>query len=135
MARGGQREWTVRIEMPLEDGAPRFVEKRVKVRISAGITPGKRIRLAGMGGEGQSPGDLFLTVELEPHPFFSLEGRHVLLRLPIAPWEAALGARVRIPLYGEVELKLPPGSQSGYRLRGQSARGWGAGFLGRHEVH
>lgn len=132
MARGAQRECTVRIERRGEDGVPWVMEKRVKVRIPAGITPGKRIRLAGMGGEGEPAGDLYLTVELEPHPHFSLDGRNVILRLPLAPWEAALGAVLRVPTpHGAVQLKVPAGSQSGRRLRlaGKGLPGQPAGDL------
>lgn len=108
---GAHREFTVRVG---SDG----LEKRVKVRIPAGITPGKRIRLAGMGGEGDPAGDLFLTVELMPHRHFQLDGRDVLLRLPVTPWEAALGARLQAPtLQGAVQLKVPAGAVSGKRLR------------------
>ncbi len=118
LARGAQRECTVRVKVKAGDGSLREQDKRVKVRIPAGITPGKRIRLAGMGGEGNPPGDLYLTVELEPHPHFTLDGRNVLLRLPITPWEAALGATIQAPTpHGPVQLKLPSGAQSGQRLR------------------
>lgn len=111
LVHGIHRECTVCVD-------PGAVEKRVKVRVPAGITPGKRIRLAGMGGEGDPAGDLFLTVELEPHPYFQLDGRDVLLRLPIAPWEAALGASLQVPTpQGPVQLKIPAGTVSGRRLR------------------
>lgn len=108
IARGAHRKFTVRIEGKAEDGTPRPIDKR-KVRVPAGITPGKRIRLAGMGGEGDPAGDLFLAVELEPHPHFILDGRNVIL--PLALWEAALGATLRVPTpHGAVQLKVPAGS-------------------------
>ncbi|MEW6444645.1 MAG: DnaJ C-terminal domain-containing protein [Pseudomonadota bacterium] len=131
MARGAHRECVVRVETMGEDG-PRAQDKRVKVRVPAGITPGKRIRLAGMGGEGDPAGDLFLSVELIPHPRFSLDGRDVRLSLPITPWEAALGATLPIPTpHGDVQLKIPPASQSGKRLRlsGKGLPGQPAGDL------
>ena len=113
MARGAHRECTVRL-----DGMDEPVEKRVKVRIPAGITPGKRIRLAGMGGEGDPAGDLFLHVEQEPHPYFVLDGRDVLLQLPLTPWEAALGTALQVPTpLGPVQMKIPAGTPSGKRLR------------------
>lgn len=114
MARGAHRECTVRLDGM--DEPP--LEKRVKVRIPAGITPGKRIRLAGMGGEGEPAGDLFLHVEQEPHPYFVLHGRDVLLQLPLAPWEAALGTALQVPTpLGPVQMKIPAGTPSGKRLR------------------
>jgi len=132
LVRGAHREYTVRVEGRAEDGTPRAVDKRVKVRVPAGITPGKRIRLAGMGGEGNPAGDLFLVVELEPHPYFTLDGRHVILRLPLTPWEAALGATLRVPTpHGAVQLKVPAGTPSGRRLRlaGKGLPGQPAGDL------
>ena len=79
------------------------------------------IRLAGQGsaglGQGRS-GDLYLTVGLRPHPLFDVDRRDVTLTLPVAPWEAALGATVRVPtLGGAVELRIPAGSRAGQRLR------------------
>ncbi len=93
----------------------------VRVSIPAGVAQGQMIRLAGQGepahGGGQ-PGDLYLEVHLAPHPLFQVEGRDVTLTLPIAPWEAALGASVSVPtLGGRVEMQLPPGAQGGQRLR------------------
>jgi curved DNA-binding protein len=95
--------------------------RSLKVRIPAGATEGRRIRLAGQGGrgrEGHPNGDLYLEVELLPHRFFRAEGRDVYLELPVAPWEAALGANVPVPtLGGTVNLRVPAGSQSGNKLR------------------
>jgi curved DNA-binding protein len=95
--------------------------RSLKVRIPAGATEGRRIRLAGQGGrgrEGHPNGDLYLEVELLPHRFFRAEGRDVYLELPVAPWEAALGATVPVPtLGGTVNLRIPAGSQSGNKLR------------------
>ncbi len=132
MVLGAYRECVVRVEVSDEDGLSRPVDKRVKVRIPAGITPGKRIRLAGMGGEGETAGDLLLTVTLAPHPHFILDGRDVILRLPLAPWEAALGATLLAPTpHGAVRLKVPAGAQSGQRLRlaGKGLPGQPAGDL------
>ena len=67
---------------------------------------------------GGHAGDLYLEVEINPHRLFTTDGKDIHLRLPIAPWEAALGASVSVPtLGGTVNLKVPPGSQSGQRLR------------------
>jgi curved DNA-binding protein len=95
--------------------------RELQVKISPGTIQGQRIRLAHQGapGFGGAPaGDIYLLIELAQHPIFRAEGRDVYLTLPIAPWEAALGATVCVPtLAGRVELKVPPGSQSGQRLR------------------
>jgi curved DNA-binding protein len=77
--------------------------------------------LAGQGGKGSSgasAGDLYLLVELLPHASLRLEGKDLYTTLPVAPWEAALGTRVRLPtLDGAVNVKVPPGSSSGRRIR------------------
>lgn len=96
-------------------------ERVLEVKIPAGILPGQTIRLAGQGRSGSHggpAGDLLLEIALRPHPQFALEGRDVHAILPISPWEAALGANVAVPtLAGEVELRIPAGSDSGRRLR------------------
>jgi curved DNA-binding protein len=95
--------------------------KTLEVKIPKGILPGQKIRLAGQGQEGMGggrPGDLYLKVELEPHPVYRLEGRDLYMDLPITPWEAALGAEVPVKtLSGTYSLKVPAGSQSGQKLR------------------
>ncbi len=95
--------------------------RTLNVKIPQGVIAGQRIRLAGQGapGSGGGPrGDLYLEVEFEPHPLFRAEQRDIYLELPVTPWEAALGQTVTIPtLDGKVELKIPPGSQSGTKLR------------------
>jgi curved DNA-binding protein len=96
-------------------------ERTLEVKIPAGIQPGKVIRLAGQGHPGQAggaSGDLLLEVGIRDDARFRLEGRNVLHILPIAPWEAALGATVPVPtLAGTVDLRIPAGSQSGRKLR------------------
>lgn len=91
------------------------------VNIPAGVTDGQRIRLAGQGadGFGDGPrGDLYLVVRLAAHPRYRVEGRDVTVDLPVAAWEAALGAKVPIDTPGgHVEIKVPAGSSSGRRLR------------------
>jgi curved DNA-binding protein len=85
------------------------------------VTDGQRIRLAGQGGQGSdgaAAGDLFLVVRLKPHPRYRVEGRDITVDLPLAPWEAALGASVAIDTPGgEAKVKVPPGTSSGRRLR------------------
>lgn len=123
--RGGDR--TARIEIPLEDayrGATRSISlggRTLSVRIPKGVVEGQRIRLSGQGGDGaggRPAGDLYLTVSHQAHPLFRTEGRDVHLKLPVAPWEAALGATVAVPtLGGKVDLKVPRGSRAGRTLR------------------
>lgn len=119
--KGGTR--TLTLEEPVQDGTGRVTRRtrNLKVRIPPGVTDGRRIRLRGQGGAGSGGGprgDILLEVSIAPHPLFSLEGRDVLLTLPVTPWEAALGAKVPVPtLEGRVDLTIPPGSQSGKKLR------------------
>src|SRR5579862_471984 len=95
--------------------------RTLKVNIPAGAMPSQQLRLAGQAGPGVGgapAGDLYLEIEIEPHPLFSLQGKDVYLTLPVTPWEAALGAEIKIPtLAGKVGLKLAPASQSGQKLR------------------
>jgi curved DNA-binding protein len=118
---GATRELRLQTPERLPDGRVTTQTRTLKVRIPPGVTQGQQIRLAkqgtpGMGG-GEA-GDLYLEVDLAPHRLFRPEGRDLYLRLPVAPWEAALGATVQVPtLAGPVSLKIPAGSQSGRRLR------------------
>lgn len=95
--------------------------RTVDVRIPAGVTEGQRIRLAGQGGrggDGGPPGDLYLIVRIRPDARFRVEGRDVHVRLPLAPWEAALGTSVPVETPGgEAKVAVPAGSSSGRRLR------------------
>ena len=94
----------------MENGRARLVD----VQIPAGITDGQALRVAGVGGRAS----LILRVKLRPHAVFTLQGKDVLIDLPLAPWEAALGAKVAVPtLGGTVEVTIRPGAQSGQRLR------------------
>jgi curved DNA-binding protein len=109
-------------ELPvIEGGQLRRQRKSLKVTIPAGVTDGERIRLRGQGSPGigdSPPGDLYLHIRLVPHPVFDVEGRNLLLTVPVTPWEAALGAKVTVPtLEGKIRLTVAPGSQSGQRLR------------------
>jgi len=84
------------------------------------VETGARLVVPGRGHSmrGGSTGDLYVTVEVEAHPFFQRSGRNLELRLPVAVHEAALGARVEVPtLDGAVRLKIPAGTQSGARFR------------------
>jgi curved DNA-binding protein len=92
-----------------------------EVTIPAGVTDGQRIRLAGQGGrgsDGAQDGDLYLVVRIAPHPRYRIEGRDIYVELPLAPWEAALGASIAIDTPGgEAKVKVPAGTSSGRRLR------------------
>jgi curved DNA-binding protein len=95
--------------------------RNVEVTIPAGVTDGQRIRLAGQGGRGAHggpPGDLYLIVAVRPDDRYRVEGRDILTRLPLTPWEAALGTTVPLETPGgETKVKVPPGTPSGRRLR------------------
>lgn len=103
------------------EGRPIPRMRQLNVKIPAGVTEGQQIRLVGQGdpGSGGGPsGDLFLRVRLLPHRLFTVNGNDIELELPLTPWEAALGATVRVPtLSGKVDLRIPKGSQSGQQLR------------------
>jgi curved DNA-binding protein len=123
-ARGEDQQ--ARVQITLEDafhGSTRAVNlsqpggrsRALEVRIPKGVRAGQRIRLAGQGSNG---GDLYLEIEFAPHRLYRLEGADLYLDLPITPWEAALGATVKVPTPGGVvELNIPAGSQSGDKLR------------------
>jgi len=96
-------------------------EHKLNVTIPRGIRAGQHIRLVGQGGPGRGqgkPGDLYLEVEFRPHAHYRVEQSDVYLDLPVAAWEAALGATVKVPTpSGAVELKIPAGSATGNKLR------------------
>jgi curved DNA-binding protein len=124
-ARGSDKEAV--LELSLEEAAAGGKRKltidgrEYDVNIPAGVRDGQRIRLAGEGGAGQGGGprgDLFLRVRVKPNPLFEVRGRNLHTKLPVAPWEAALGARLVVPtLSGAARVKVPPGSSCGRRLR------------------
>jgi len=104
-----------------ESGRLDDIRKTLKVKIPAGVGDGERIRLKGQGapGFGNGPaGDLYLKIRLVPHPLFDVVGQDINITVPLAPWEAALGARITVPtLSGKITLSIAPDSQSGQRLR------------------
>jgi curved DNA-binding protein len=113
--RGGAK--TIQLQVPTIDarGQMQYALRTLKVNIPKGVTSGQKLRLTGQGAGG---GDLYLEMEIMPHPRFKLEGRDVYLELPVTPWEAALGAKISVPtLGGNVELKLGPNAQGGQKLR------------------
>ncbi|MFT6407242.1 MAG: curved DNA-binding protein [Arenicella sp.] len=103
------------------DGRPQLKERSLKVHIPKGVRDGQHIRLAKQGGAGVgvgSSGDLYLQVAFRKHPYFTVEGEHLYIKLPIAPWEASLGAKVEVPTpTGAVTLKIPADSKNGDKLR------------------
>ncbi|MEA2209674.1 MAG: curved DNA-binding protein [Solirubrobacteraceae bacterium] len=124
--RGGDQEAT--LELTLEEaasGGKRRISlgdgRDFEVDVPRGVRDGQRIRLPRQGGAGAGggePGDLYLRVSLKPHPRFRVDGRDLYVDLPVAPWEAALGARVPVPtLAGSARVNVPAGSSSGRRLR------------------
>jgi DnaJ-class molecular chaperone len=122
-AHGGTR----RLELP--------TGKEIEFKIPPGITDGKQIRLKGQGmpaPHGGPPGDVLITIKVEPHPLFKVEDLNLRLDLPITLYEAVLGAKVRVPtLDGAVELAIPPNTSSGrtFRLKGKGLPGKTPGDL------
>jgi curved DNA-binding protein len=117
---GGARTFTLRVPEIDAQGHITARERTLNVQVPKGILPGQTIRLAGQGSAhgGGKPGDLYVEVEFQPHPLYRLDGRDLYLDLPVAPWEAALGATVKTPTpTGPVELKIPSGSHAGSKLR------------------
>jgi len=116
-----------------ENGQVTEVKKSLKVKIPVGVVDGERIRLKGQGGPGQGDapnGDLYLHIRLVPHPLFDVEGHNLVVTVPLAPWEAALGAKVTVPtLSGKIHLTIAPDSQTGQRLR---IKGRGLATKGGH---
>jgi curved DNA-binding protein len=114
---------------PLEYNLPHYgesgrladIRKTLSVKLPPGVADGDRIRLKGQGGPGfgNGPaGDLYLRVRLVPHPLFDVAGHDLNITVPVAPWEAALGAKITLPtLTGKISLAIAPDSQNGQRLR------------------
>jgi len=107
---------------PVCHGDGRTVQtEEVEVRIPAGVKSGDRLRVAGKGNAGVMggpPGDLYITVRVEPHPFFEREGDDIKIKIPVTVWEAALGAKIEVPtIDGRALLKIPQGTQNGQKFR------------------
>ena len=133
---------SVSMTVSLEE-AVKGVEKRVRlptgkelnVKIPAGVVAGQQIRLKGQGdtAPGHRPGDLLITVNIAPHPFFKVDGSDLRLDLPITLYEAVLGGKIRVPTLGSaVELSIPKNTSSGriFRLKGKGLpKSDGAGDL------
>lgn len=124
-----------KIDIRLSDG------RNLSVSIPAGIKHGQKVRLKGQGNPGQGGGgngDLLVEANIREHAHFKLDEKDIELKLPITPWEAALGTSVKVPtLGGQIQLKIPAGSNSGKRMRlkGRGMPGKPAGdFFVRLEV-
>lgn len=132
---GATRQVTLRAPTVDPQGRPSIENRTLNVKIPTGVHKGQVIRLAGQGGPGMGgapSGDLLLEVHFRTHPRFRVDGRDLLLTLPVSPWEAALGAVVPVSLPGgEVRVRVPEGAQSGgrLRLRGKGIPGDPAGDL------
>lgn len=118
--RGARRQINLRV--PRMDARGRLVleNRTLNVQIPKGVREGQLIRLAGQGAPGGGePGDLLLEVHFAPHPRFRVDGRDIYLTLPVAPWEAALGAVIPVapPDGGQLKVRIPEGAQSGRQLR------------------
>jgi curved DNA-binding protein len=102
-------------------GVPRRVPHALRVRVPKGASDGQRLRIPGKGGkgfDGGRDGDLYLNISLKPHRLFRADGHDLYVDLPLAPWEAVLGASVEVPtLEGAVRLKVPAGTKAGQKLR------------------
>jgi curved DNA-binding protein len=115
---------TITLHMPTQDanGHVSTQERKLDVSIPKGIKAGQNLRLAGQGGPGMGTGgagDLYLEIDFHPHPTYRVDGKDVYLDLPLAPWEAALGATVNIPTPAgsTLELKIPAGTATGRKMR------------------
>lgn len=131
--KGTTRTVSFDVTEPDREGRLRRRTKTLNVTIPAGVTEGQRIRLAGQGQPGlDEPGDLYIEVHIQPHRDYTLKGRDIYVDVPVTPWEAALGDKVAVKTPGgEVKLTIPPGSQSGQKLKlsGRGLPGKPAGHL------
>jgi len=119
---GARRQVSLRAPELDPQGRVLLKTRTLDVQIPKGVREGQLIRLAGQGspGMGNAPaGDLFLEVHFEPHPRYAVHGRDLRMELPVAPWEAALGAvvPVQLPHGGTLKVRLPAGAQGGRTLR------------------
>jgi curved DNA-binding protein len=108
------------IQIPVEKGEE-VTMQTLKVKIPAGVKSGQQIRLAGQGAAGYHGGprgDVYITIQVEKHHLFDVLDNDIYLSLPVTPWEVALGSTITVPtLGGKIDLKVPPGSQGGQKLR------------------
>jgi curved DNA-binding protein len=116
---GAARQVSLRVPKVDAGGRVALESRTLNVKIPAGVREGQLIRLAGQGAAGAGkPGDLLLEVHFKPHPRYRVDGRDLHVDLPVAPWEAALGAVLRVEVPGgALNVRIPAGAQSGRVLR------------------
>ena len=118
---GAKRKITLKVPELTDDGHVTIKRRTLEITIPKGLREGQSIRLKGQGSPGLGSGgsgDLYLEINFKPHPLYHAEGKDLYLDLPVAPWEAALGARVKVPTPGGVvDLNIPKGSKGGSKLR------------------
>jgi len=119
--RGSERTLTFSLAEPSAEGGLVKKQKTLNVKIPKGVKEGQHIRLAKQGGTGFGNGvngDLFLEIVFKPHKIYQLAGKDLVVKLPLAPWEAALGCKVEVPTpSGSLALTIPANSKSGQKLR------------------
>jgi curved DNA-binding protein len=118
---GATRAINLQVPELTPDGHVTTRTRTLNIKIPRGIREGQKIRLSGQGDPGQgnaAAGDLYLEIDFKPHPLYRADAHDLYLDLPVAPWEAALGATVKVPTpEGVVELKVPAGSAQGKKMR------------------
>ena len=118
---GASRQLSLRVPKMDAEGRVVLINRTLNVKIPKGVREGQVIRLAGQGAPGMGgggAGDLLLEVHFRPHRHLRAQGRDLHMSLPLAPWEAALGAIVAVELPdGSVKVRIPEGAQSGRQLR------------------
>jgi curved DNA-binding protein len=119
--RGARRSLSLQVPVRDAQGNLTLQSRQLEVNIPKGVRDGQHLRLKGMGGPGHGvgpAGDLYLEIHFAPHKLFRVEGRDIYMDLPVAPWEAALGASITVPAPdGAVQLAVPSGSRPGRSLR------------------
>ena len=118
---GASRGLTLQSTVIDADGHPQLHPRTLNVKIPKGVKAGQNIRLKGQGspgvGGGQA-GDLYLEIEFNPHSIYKVDGADISLELPITPWEAALGSKIKVPTpSGMIDLKIPAAISSGKKMR------------------
>ncbi len=145
---GGKKSFSLERIVTDNIGRRRSSLRNIEVTIPPGTTEGRRLRLSGQGEPpaqaanaradhvgAESPGDLYLKVKLRPHPVFRLSGPDLEVTVPVAPWEAALGAKIKVPtLEGKANLTLKAGMNSGQKLR-LRGKGLGGSKSGRGDLY
>ena len=118
---GTEIEFDMAVAEPDENGVLKRVSRKIKVRVPKGVTDGQKLRVPGKGGKGMNggrDGDLYLDIQVQTHPLYRVEGLDLYMDVPLAPWEAVLGASVELPTpAGRIALKVPSGTRAGQKLR------------------